>query len=154
MIEKLKKLYSYNKETGKFVRLTSRGGNKIGSEAGRLMNNGYIFIGIDGKEYGAHRLAWLLEYGKFPLYEIDHKDRNRSNNAISNLREVTSSENNLNRKIFKNNTSGCKGVSFTSNRWRASISINGEKINLGRFVKYSEAVDARKNAEILYGVIK
>ena len=152
MVERLKELYSYDDKSGEFTRLTNAGGYAIGSVAGRL-SNGYISIGIDGKEYGAHRLAWMYVYGEVPLFEIDHIDRNRSNNAIDNLRAATSSENNLNRKIFKNNTSGCKGVSFTDNRWRASITIDGKRINLGRFVKYSDAVDARKNVEILYGVL-
>jgi hypothetical protein len=153
MLAKLKEMYSYNEESGRFTRLTNSGGYEVGSIAGRL-SNGYISIGIDGKEYGAHRLAWLYVNGEFPLFEIDHKNRDRSNNAIDNLRAVTSSENNHNREIFKSNTSGCKGVSFTSNRWRASISIDGKRINLGRFTKFSEAVDARMNAEILYGVTK
>ena len=146
-------MYSYNKESGEFTRLTNSGGYEIGSVAGRS-NNGYVSIGIDGKEYGAHRLAWLYENEEFPLFEIDHRDRDRNNNAIDNLRAVTSSENNHNRKLFDSNTSGCKGVSFTSNRWRASISIDGKRINLGRFTKFSEAVDARMNAEILYKVNK
>lgn len=152
MVKRLKELYSYNSENGIFIRNTNRGGYEIGSIAGRVNNNGYISIGIDGKEYGAHRLAWLYIHDELPLCEIDHKDRNRSNNAILNLRVVTSSENNHNRGMYKTNKSGCKGVSFAGNRWRASISVDGKRINLGRFEKYSEAVDARMDAETLYGV--
>lgn len=152
LLNRAKELYEYNEESGELIRLTSSGGVTEGSVAGRLASNGYIHIGIDGKEYLAHRLAWLFMNGELPLCEIDHINRDRSDNRISNLRECTSSENNHNRAMFTNNSSGCTGVSFTSNRWRASITIDGTRINLGRFEKYSDAVDARKNAEVFYDI--
>lgn len=51
------------------------------------------------------------------------------------------------------NTSGTTGVSWNkkAKKWVGYISNEGEVVYLGSFSKYSEAVDARKNAEILYG---
>ncbi|MDA6380520.1 HNH endonuclease signature motif containing protein [Escherichia coli] len=69
-------------------------------------------IMINGKAYPAHRLAWLIVYGTMPDGFIDHINRVRTDNRISNLRLVTHSENMQNRKIQKNNKSGYRGVSW------------------------------------------
>ena len=59
-------------------------------------------------------------------------------------------------KLSKNNTSGVKGVSFEkrANKWRAYIGFAGEKIRLGYFSSFDEAVLARLSAETLYGKYK
>ena len=58
--------------------------------------------------------------------------------------------------LSKNNKSGVKGVCFETraNKWRAYIGFAGEKIRLGYFSSFDEAVSARKNAEVLYGRYK
>lgn len=58
--------------------------------------------------------------------------------------------------LSKNNKSGVKGVCFETraNKWRAYIGFAGEKIRLGYFSNFDEAVLARQNAEILYGKFK
>jgi hypothetical protein len=68
------------------------------------------------------------------------------NNNLNNLRWATLTENQYNRKINKNNTSGIKGVSWDkkSNKWRASIKINRKKIFLGNFETFDEAKLARQ----------
>lgn len=128
---------------------------KAGDEVGTLRSHGYTSIYINGKEYGLHRLAWLYVYGEMPNV-IDHQDGNRSNNAITNLRNTTTKGNGQNRKIGSNNKSGQVGVCWVkkSNRWWASIKVDQKTINLGYFVEFSEAVNARKNAEVLYGFHK
>jgi hypothetical protein len=88
---------------------------------------------------------------------IDHKDGNRLNNNIDNLRYVTYQENNMNRKIATNNTSGFKGISFNKkyNKWHSYIKINGKLNYLGLFEKIEDAVNARvKKAEQLFGAYK
>lgn len=144
--QRLKELVTYNPQTGLFIR------NKNGKVIGNVHHTGYIRFMLDKKEYLAHRLAWLYMYGVIPKNQIDHKNNDRSDNRIDNLREVTHSENQQNRLINENNTSGVTGVYFSkrSNRWYAQISIDGKNIHLGQFGEYYEAVNARKNAEILY----
>jgi hypothetical protein len=68
-------------------------------------------------------------------FQIDHIDGDGLNNRKSNLRLATRCENNRNRKINKNNTSGLKGVFWIASRkrWRAEIKADGKKINLGYF---------------------
>ena len=83
---------------------------------------------------------------------IDHINGIRSDNRKSNLRIVNRTENNMNRKIQRNNTSGCTGVYWSDyrNRWVACIELFGKHIHLGVFKKYDDAVKARKNAEEIY----
>ena len=83
---------------------------------------------------------------------VDHIDRNKLNNHISNLRYATNSENSSNRTIGSNNTSGAIGVSFRKdrNKWRAVIQKDGKTIHLGYFETKEEAIEARSKAEEKY----
>lgn len=62
-------------------------------------NCGYREIVFKGKNYKVHKII-LETFIEKPEgnYQVDHIDRNRSNNDISNLRWVTPQENSLNRK--------------------------------------------------------
>ena len=64
---------------------------------------------------------------------VDHIDNNTHNNNLINLRFATPAQNQHNRSINNNNTSGTKGVCWdkTNNRWKAQICINGKTIHLG-----------------------
>lgn len=75
-----------------------------GQKAGCATNEGYVYIGINGKLYAAHRLAFLYVYGYLPPL-IDHIDRNKNNNAIENLRGVDHSENRKNTDAVNRNYS-------------------------------------------------
>jgi hypothetical protein len=96
---------------------------------------GYRCIRIDGRRYFAHRLAWFYVHGTWPNDQIDHINGDRSDNRFSNLREATNSENQQNRGVQSNNTSGCKGVNWAkhANKWRAAIMHNGKPKHLGYF---------------------
>jgi hypothetical protein len=72
----LKKILDYNPETGLFhwkVKPSKR--FPAGMQAGSLIH-GYIRIHTNGRQYGAHRLAWLYVYGVKPEYQIDHINGN------------------------------------------------------------------------------
>ncbi|MEZ0081757.1 hypothetical protein ABIF72_004231 [Bradyrhizobium japonicum] len=111
-------------ETGKLVR-KFRSGEK---EAGFLSGD-YLRVSINHKIYLVHRLVWKMVTGEEPVGYIDHIDGNRFNNAWANLRDVTHDQNMWNAKLFHNNTSGYRGVSFIQSHgmWRAAISVNGKK---------------------------
>lgn len=150
----LRQLFDYNPDTGLFTRTVTKNSNaKIGDIAGSVTDGGYITISIGGEVFRAHRLAWLYMYGEFPKNEIDHINHNRADNRICNLRDVTRKENGKNRALSKNNKSGVCGVSWykAGNKWQAGIKIDHRRIHLGHFTKFHEAVNARKNAEVLYG---
>jgi HNH endonuclease len=87
--ERLRELLDYDKETGVF-RYKKRSGRGapvlVGALAGGGTPNRYWRIAIDGERYYAHRLAWLHVYGEWPMGDIEHIDRDKNNNAISNLK--------------------------------------------------------------------
>lgn len=142
--ERLKELFSYSKKTGDFTRIKSvpSKAGSVGCIAGYLHPTGYISIRIDRKLYSAHRLAFLYVTGAFPIDQVDHIDHCRSNNAWENLRPVTKSENQKNRSISRNNTSGHTGVSWreSSRKWLASAQVNGKSVHLGLYAEKADAV--------------
>lgn len=140
----LDKVLRYDAETGIFYWIESRGRAKAGTAAGSLTDRQYIAIGLNGRYYLAHVLAWLTTTGEMPGSQLDHKDTNRSNNRFDNLRLSTQLENTYNRSMMSNNKSGVKGVHWHnfSQRWRAVIGVNGKKIQVGTF----ESIDLAKKA--------
>lgn len=153
--ERLEELFSYNPEIGIFKRRTQTANCfKIGSIAGGVTELGYIRIRIDRKKYLAHRLAWLYVYGYFPEHDVDHIDRDSSNNKIDNLRHVGRTCNIRNSGNRKDSSSGVKGVNWykPGKKWQARIEINRKKrISLGYFVDFDDAVCARLAAEQCVG---
>lgn len=83
---------------------------------------------------------------------IDHINGDRFDNRKSNLRYATHSQNMQNSFVSVRNTSGFRGVSFSSDDglWRARININGERVDLGSYSDFHNAVKARLNAEVKY----
>ena len=145
--DRLKQLLHYNPETGKFTRLTKWGRQQIGDEPGCKSKFGYRYIGVDGKGYTAYRLAWLYVYGNFPAGDIDHINRDPTDDRISNLKSVSHSVN-LHNTTHRGVISGHKGVYKTKqNRWQARIRVNYKIHNLGTFATIEEAAHARKIAE-------
>jgi hypothetical protein len=121
-----------------------------GNQITAIDEEGYVFACLDGCRYRAHRIIWLMVHGRWPTV-IDHQDGCRSNNALSNLREVTVRENNRNRGIRSDNTSGVPGVYKRGERWQASIRCDGKSRSLGFFDTIQQASDARKAAEAKLG---
>lgn len=152
--KELRKILKYYPSSGEFFwEISGKGFNK-GDKAGYINSYvGYVYIGIKGKYYLAHRLAWLYMTGNWPENQIDHKDRNRGNNRWENLLDVTQTQNNHNAGLRKNNKSGVTGVSRskTKNKWVAQYYYKKSTIPLGSFEDFDDAVKARYKAEIKYG---
>jgi HNH endonuclease len=86
-----------------------------------------------------------------PIGVVDHRDRNRANNRIANLRDVSMSLNAQNRPALqRNNSSGIRGVWFNRGRWRARIGVDNQLIDLGRFDTHEEAIRAYTSASATY----
>lgn len=98
----------------------------------------------------AHTVIWAMTQGRWPEMEIDHINRDPLDNRPENLREVTRSENEMNKLPSKRNSSGIKGVSWEKRRskWRAQITANGEYKYLGSFGTRDEAESAYIAASI------
>lgn len=147
----LKKIIYYDPETGWMSWNGSKNWTKRGS-IGYINQYGYKVVMIDGKNYSAHRLAWLYIHGEFPPSQLDHINHDRADNRMINLRAVTNQENQMNRK-FTGNSSGFRGVYWDKARkkWAPKIKYNQVIINLGRFDTLEEAISARLSAEADYG---
>lgn len=137
--ERVREILHYDLETGIFTR------RRLGKIAGTENDSGYLVIGLDGKYYRAHRLAWLYVYGEWPTELIDHKNRIRTDNRIDNLRQSNRSENTQN-TVTQRSSSGVRGVSRMGEKWKAQIAIDGKDIYLGLFRTVAEASAAYSSA--------
>jgi hypothetical protein len=147
-IERLREVLAYDPLTGdlRWIQTLSNRAT-AGSIAGAPRTGArYGSVMVDGESLLTHRVAWALHYGEWPSQELDHINRNRADNRISNLRLSNRSQQLHNTGLREDNTSGHKGVSW-DNGWRAYITINGVRQSLGRHPTYQAAVAAREAAE-------
>jgi len=82
--------------------------------------------------------------------DVDHIFHNTWDNRKEFLRIVTESQNQMNKTITINNTSGVPGVCMDKNKWRARIRVNNKEIHLGYFINKEDAIKARKQGEEKY----
>lgn len=97
-----------------------------------------------------------MHYGDWPKNEIDHINKDKQDNRINNLRDVTTAENQRNRKLMVTNKSGACGVHKLNKRysalvWSAVIMVDKKQIYLGSFRTKEQAIKARKAAERKHG---
>ena len=151
-------ILDYDPETGDVTWKVFRGSRtKIGKRAGTINDDksrrtSYYQIVIDNITYRAHRIAWLLHYGKWPDGQIDHIDGDGMNNRIGNIRDVSNMVNhhNIGKYNVKNRRfpPGVKQIS--SGRYVAKVMVNYKQIYLGSFDTIAEAVAAHKEAKRKY----
>lgn len=156
---RLKELLSYDETNGDFIWLVSRqGSGRPGQIAGHVTRSGYRRIRIDRSNYFAHRLVWLYIHGEFPSegLQIDHINRSRLDNRLSNLRLVSGCENSQNTGKQINNTSGYKGVTRRKNRYEANIYHAGKLHYLGSYETAEDASNAyeTKSLELRGALVK
>ena len=138
--ERLKELLYYNPDTGLFTWRVDRRRCRADGGAGSI-NNGYVYIGVDGKKYYAHRLAFLYIDGAFPPGIVDHINRDRVDNRFNNLRYADHTLNGANR----HDNNKFVGVCWNrrDNRWAARVKVNNHLKPLGTFVTHLAACYAR-----------
>jgi hypothetical protein len=114
---------------------------------------GYLRGAIFNKSFSAHRVAWVLAYGRWPTDEIDHINGIRSDNRLVNLREASSTTNKMNSARRLDNKSGVTGVHWCKqqSRWQAEIKKHGKRIHLGFFSDIEKAAEARQKAQAYLG---
>lgn len=146
--ERARELLDYNPETGMLVWKVYRNPMaQAGFTVTSVCNNGYTVVGIDGKVYQAHRVAWLIIHGCWPPEQLDHENRIRTDNRLLNLRVMDIAGNMKNKSKARNNTSGHTGVYQTKHgNWIARIASGRKQINLGTFDTIEAAVAARQAA--------
>jgi len=158
--EELRKRLRYDPHTGelgwRYFPQAYQGWNKrcAGKPALSTINcHGYRHGSLNGHHLMAHRVVWAVAYGHWPSGDVDHINGDRSDNRLTNLRDVSRSKNLKNSKRYKSNKSGCSGVHWNEKdkRWRATVYVDGSRIWLGSFVTKSEAISARQKAESAAG---
>jgi HNH endonuclease/AP2 domain len=158
-VDQLRALLTYDPQTGALTwkprAIDPKNWNKrhAGKPAFATNIRGYLCGAVNRVLLRGHRVAWAIHHGHWPQGEIDHVNGDKQDNRLENLRDVTAQENRKNQKMRVGNTSGQTGVCFIPSRrkWRALISHNGQRINLGSFDCRDAAVAARAMAEATYG---
>ena len=131
----IRELLFYDPDTGLLHWKIRKSGVRRNRVAGHIRKSGYIVLEINGKTLRSHRVAWFLYYGKWPENEIDHIDRNPSNNKIDDLRDVSHRVNMGNGKGHKaGRLVGARlATRNKTNPWEAQIHVDGKKVHLGYF---------------------
>jgi hypothetical protein len=145
----LKENLEYNLLTGIFIWIKGGPGRTISKEAGTL-NNGYRSIVINDISYYSHRLAFLYVEGYMPENDVDHINKIRNDNRWKNLRHVSRQCNVRNLSKRSDNTSEVTGVHWNNNneKWIRSIKVGENRLHLGCFCNFIDAVKARWKAEV------
>ena len=114
--------------------------------------NTYLRGVIFYKSKPAHHMAFMWMKGRWPDPEVDHQDGDGTNNRWRNLREVTRSQNQHNRRRSRFHKGKPLqhehiGIKWNGNRYGARISHEGQNIWLGTFDTLEEAIEMRKAAQ-------
>lgn len=127
----------YQPRTGAVV---WRAGPRAGRRAGYVTSRGYRHVTVAGQEVPVHRLAWALTHGEWPDGLIDHRNGDRADNRLSNLRLCDQSGNAQNTPA-RNRNGKLRGVhkSTGARRYSARIVARRRCVHLGYFDTPEEA---------------
>lgn len=138
----LLKIVKFDNSIGKLVWIKNTYGHAhAGKPIGGLDGDGYYCVGIKRKKYRLCRIVWLYFYGEWPNGHMDHKDGDKTNDSLNNLRIVSIKENNINRKTSKKKRKYNlpKWVMPHGKKFRSIVRANGKMNRLGVFDTPSEA---------------
>lgn len=137
--------FDYNPVTGVLHRVLTGG---VRSESGTNAN-GYVRSKVGEKLEYNHRIAWCHYYREQPPEFIDHENGVKNDNSIKNLRACTLSQNQSNRKMSSNNTSGFTGVTYVERlgKYKATVNKNSKAIYLGLYETAELASEAYEKAK-------
>lgn len=148
--ERVRHLFDYDPESGLLTWKNPKYPAYIGREVGAKGDKGYRIVTVDGRIEYVHRVIWVHAIGDLPE-TIDHKNRDKSDNRLANLRAASRSQNNANRPMSKKADlpHGVCRVSYSST-FRASIKVNRKTIHLGSFATADEAANAYQTAAVTH----
>jgi hypothetical protein len=139
-VRQLREALSYDPHTGVLRWKTQRSNLRAGSVAGYVDQRGYRFIRFGPRLLLAHRIAWAIHYGSWPERDIDHRNTDKGDNSIDNLRLASRPQNNANAPSRTALPKGCYRLKGRE-RWYSQIKVNGRNVRLGTFAT-SEAAAA------------
>ena len=135
---------------GRLYWRTSSSRMVAGERAGSLnKRTGYRYVGFDGVRYKEHRIIYFIHHGYMPP-SIDHRDDNKQNNLIDNLRSATKAQNEQCKGLRSSNKSGVTGVYYSDrwNKYRVHITVDGKERYLGQADTILDAAAIRRSAEL------
>lgn len=164
-VEYLKEALRYDPDTGKFYWRSDRPRHHFNSDRGWNISNSaygdkeagqcrykdgrptYVIIRIGDHRYYAHRLVWMIHYGvDAGQLQIDHINRDPSDNRIDNLRLATNQENSFNSpaRTYKENDAPRGIIKYLDGRFEATLKFNDKMFHLGVYSSAKEAQNARR----------
>lgn len=148
-VEKVKKAFSYDPETGVITRAISYGNAWKGQTF-----SGTNSVSVFNIHIRLSRLAWLLHHGSWPPdgYWIDHINGAKGDNRIVNLRLATPTQNQQNKASYGTYAKGvvCRFDGSRKKPFQARIRVDGKRILLGSFATEAEAAEAYRQAALKY----
>ncbi len=153
MQDKLHALYKYNPDNGWLLHRNEHHKKKFGARAGFSATRGYRASSVDNKTSQEHRAIWVMHHGDIPKdLHIDHINGIKDDNRIENLRLVTVKDNAMNKRVYKNNTSGHHGITKADTKGKWKLKKLGKYI--GTYATLKEAVLAKSSIETRKGFHK
>jgi len=142
--------FEYNQDGTLFWK-EGHGSKKKFDRVGSVDRHGYLQVHIGEHNVFVHRIIWFMHHGTYPD-QIDHINRDRTDNRIENLRAADNSSNQRNVGLRKDNSTGHKGIHIADGKYLARIRFKNVRHYLGVFKTLEEAVQAYRDKEVeLYG---
>ena len=141
---RVRELYDCDPATGVLRWRKRRGaGMKPGDVAGGVKGSDPLFaywvVRMDGRRYRRSRLVWAWVYGEDPPAEIDHIDRDKTNDRVSNLRAASRSQNGVNavypKAVHPDLPRGVRPKRKAGEviGYRGRVNIHGQRVDLGQY---------------------
>lgn len=146
------KPFKYNSLTGKLYRYKKGKYIECRTRHGKNIENTYLVVSVKCKIWYVHRFVWTIVNGTIPKnLQIDHINHVKDDNRLENLRLVSHLQNHHNMPKRKNQVS-YPGIHFCNRdkKWVARIWYNCKSKYLGEFNNQSDAIMARKKAEVAF----
>lgn len=144
----VKELFNYDEFSGTLTRKIDVANNaKKDMKVGWINSDGYLNVKIKRVTFKVHQIIWLWMKGTWPTGVIDHINRNKLDNRVSNLRDTTIAVNNINKGVRKDSKTGIPNVTWRERDklFYVACRANGKQNYLG---SYRNISDAKTAAEI------
>jgi hypothetical protein len=141
-VERIINALDYDPETGRMSWKTRRTYNSLqGDEAG-YVRGGYRCFKLHGVKFLTHRAAWVLAHGRWPEKQVDHQNGDTLDNRLSNLREVSHTQN-----MQNSDKGGLKGIYLSKTPGKLFVMIRRKRYGHYSTLAEAQAVAQRVLAE-------
>ena len=138
----------FNRKDGTFTWKRSSRAGWVGRPAG-CISGGRCIIRMKNKGWRRSHLVWLVKTGSLPPegYDIDHKNRIKSDDRPANLRLATRAQNCMNKDVQANNTIGHRNI-HARDDGKFIVQIQRHGVRIGKKFDTLEEAIAFRNSKI------